>query len=161
MGHLLDPSLWLPDACAWAEWQEQRSLAAGRPLDRRELELARRVGVARPSRIRIHVVETFPRPRDPQLHAVADHMGFFSAGMLGLTLGHAVLIAAGHEGSERLLRHEFRHVFQYEVAGSTVAFLGDYFGQLLDVGYLDAPLEIDARAHELEDHRAGPLPEQA
>ncbi|MEO1087177.1 MAG: hypothetical protein AAFY88_23320, partial [Acidobacteriota bacterium] len=83
-------------------------------------------------------------------HAVADHMGFFSAGMLGLTLGHAVLIADGHENNERLLRHEFRHVYQYEAAGSTVAFLSDYFAQLLDVGYLEAPLEIDARAHEVE-----------
>ncbi|MEO1369685.1 MAG: hypothetical protein AAFX50_21095, partial [Acidobacteriota bacterium] len=136
-------------------------ISAGRHLYRRELELARRVGVVQRSRVRIHVVEAFPRPRDPQLHAVADHMGFFSAGMLGLTLGHAVLIADGHAGDERLLRHELRHVFQYEAAGSTAAFLSDYFGQLLDVGYLDAPLEIDARAHELEDHRTGQSPERA
>lgn len=79
-------------------------------------------------------------------------MGFFSPGMLGLTLHYAVLIADGHVDDERLLRHEFRHVYQYETAGSTVAFLEDYFAQLLDVGYRDAPLEIDARRHEVADH---------
>ncbi len=42
----------------------------------------------------------------------------------------------------RLLRHEFRHVHQYEKAGSISAFLPIYLGQI------DAPLEADARAHE-------------
>lgn len=147
---LYDLQTWLSKACSWAEAQEKSSLAAGRPLTDSEADFARRVGVAHPEGIRVHVVEDFPRPHDPQLRAIADQMGFFSAGMIGLTLRYAVLIADGHENSERLLRHEFRHVHQYEAAGSIENFLSAYFSQLIEVGYRDAPLEIDARAYEVD-----------
>ena len=70
--------------------------------------------------------------------------------MIGLTLGHAVLVDARHQRSERLLRHEFRHVYQYEAAGGFGAFLTDYLAQIVEYGYFDAPLEVDARAHELD-----------
>jgi len=42
-------------------------------------------------------------------------------------------------------------VYQYEQHGSIAAFLPVYLSQVLEVGYQDAPLERDARAHELAD----------
>ncbi len=68
--------------------------------------------------------------------------------MVGLTLGDAVFICVGHEMNPRLLRHELRHVYQYEQAGSISAFLPLYLGQIVQFGYRNAPLEQDARAHE-------------
>jgi hypothetical protein len=58
-----------------------------------------------------------------------------------------VFACTGHV-DPRLLRHEFRHVHQYEMAGSIIAFLPVYLGQIVQFGYRDAPLEVDARAHE-------------
>jgi len=73
--------------------------------------------------------------------------GLLGPGMVGLTLGYGVYICRGH-GTVRLLSHEFRHVYQYERAGSIAAFLPVYLHQIATVGYYNAPFEIDARAHE-------------
>ncbi len=73
---------------------------------------------------------------------------FLGPQTLGLTLGHSVLVRRGHE-STRLLSHEFRHVHQYEQAGSVATFLSVYLKEVLDHGYAAAPLEVDARTHEI------------
>jgi hypothetical protein len=67
--------------------------------------------------------------------------------MVGLTLGDGVYVCHGH-GTVRLLSHEFRHVYQYEQAGSIGAFLPVYLQQIVTFGYNNAPLEVDARTHE-------------
>ncbi len=48
----------------------------------------------------------------------------------------------------RLLAHECRHVYQYEVAGSIEAFLPLYLKQIAEFTYKRAPYELDARAWE-------------
>jgi hypothetical protein len=68
--------------------------------------------------------------------------------MVGLTLGYAVLVCPGYGRDVRLLSHEFRHVYQYEQAGSIAAFLPVYLQQIVTVGYQNAAYERDARAHE-------------
>jgi hypothetical protein len=65
-----------------------------------------------------------------------------------MTLGYGIMIV-GERASRRLLSHELRHVHQYEDAGSIAAYIPRYLGQIVDVGYFDAPFERDARAHEL------------
>jgi hypothetical protein len=52
-------------------------------------------------------------------------------------------------GTPRLISHEFRHVAQYEVAGSIEAFLPVYLAQIVEAGYEAAPFEVDARNHEI------------
>ena len=139
--------LLLPKAIAWAEEQASRVAGSGRLLDERQLELARGVGVARPERIRVAVVDALPMPDDPTLRAAALQTGLLGPGMVGLTLGHSVFICRGNE-TVRLLSHEFRHVYQYEQAGSIAAFLPGYLQQIVRFGYANAALEHDARAHE-------------
>jgi hypothetical protein len=67
--------------------------------------------------------------------------------MVGITFGHGIYIREGTV-SNRLVSHELRHVHQYEAAGSIAAFLATYLQQIVTVGYDNAPLELDARAHE-------------
>ena len=81
------------------------------------------------------------------LHATAEQAGLAAPHMAGLMLGYAVFVRRGHD-SVRLLSHEFRHVYQYEQAGSIGAFLSVYIRQVVQFGYQQAPLEIDARKHE-------------
>jgi hypothetical protein len=138
----------LPRAIAWAEAQSRSVLDCGAPLDAAARTLARSVGVANPERIRVRIVEAMPLPDDVELRAAALRAGLLAPGTLGLTLGYAVLVRRGHEKTTRLLSHEFRHVYQYERAGSIVAFLPVYLQEIVARGYADAPSEVDARAHE-------------
>jgi len=138
----------MPAAVAWAERRAHHAAKAGIVLTREETLLARRVGVAHPELVRIEVVEDLPTPEEPVLRAAAVQAGLIGPGMAGLTLGHAIFIRRGHKDA-RLLSHELRHVHQYEQHGSIAAFLAVYLPQVVACGYAAAPLEIDARAHEV------------
>ncbi|RQR44206.1 MULTISPECIES: hypothetical protein [unclassified Burkholderia] len=139
----------LPDAVAWADAQAAHGLAQGVPLTPAQADDARTVGVARPERIRVVVADRLPFPDTPALGAIARDTGLLSPGTIGLTLGHAVFVLRGHD-TRRLLTHEFRHVHQYEEAGSIGAFLARYLHEIATVGYHDAPLEADARQYEFD-----------
>jgi hypothetical protein len=138
----------LPRAVAWAEAQARSALDAGAPPDAAAQALARSVGVTSPERIRVRVVDRIPLPDAVQLRAAALHAGLLAPDTLGLTLGYAVFVRSGHETSLRLLSHEFRHVYQYERAGSIASFLPTYLREIVTHGYAGSPSEIDARAHE-------------
>jgi hypothetical protein len=140
----------LPKAIAWAEDQARRVATSGSALTEVEREVARSVGVAEPERIRVALVDALPTPEDPALAAAAAQTGLLGPGMVGLTLGHSIFIVRGHE-SVRLLSHEFRHVYQYEEAGSIAAFLPGYLSQIVQFGYANTPFEADALAHERND----------
>ncbi len=137
-----------PRAAQWAAAMEARVLATGRTLTLDEMRDATQVGVRAPERIRIALVSSIEPPEDPELRAIAAEADLFGSWVAGLTLGYAVLIVIGHE-NRRLLSHEFRHVCQYEQAGSIEAFLAEYLEQIATVGYAAAPLELDACAHEI------------
>ena len=140
----------LPKASSWAEGQAARGNDLGRALFLPESALARKIGVSHPEKIRIIIVETLPMPTDSALRSAAEQIGFLDGGMVGLTLGYSIFICRGHESS-RLLSHEFRHVYQYEQAGSIGAFLSEYLLQIVELGYDASPFEIDAQAYECTD----------
>lgn len=137
-----------PRAVEWAEAQSELVLGQGTPLDRAGLALASAVGVREPERIRLGVMPTVPFPDDPLLRAAAVEVGLMDPNTVGLTLGYAVVVVAGHESDLCLLAHEFRHVHQYELAGSIRAFLPPYLAEIVEFGYAAAPSEVDARNHE-------------
>lgn len=138
----------LPKAIAWAEDRSDFIMTHGVPLSAQDIADARTVGVSSPEKIRIVVVTSMPLPDDDELRSVALALGMLGPATAGLTLGHGIFILQGHE-SRRLFTHELRHVYQYERAGSMESFLLEYLDQVLTIGYWDAPLEMDARAHEL------------
>jgi hypothetical protein len=140
----------IPHAIQWAEATAEYAATSGRVLDAGEQALARRVGVTQPEKIRLLAVDQMPYPEHPLLQVAAMATDFLGPQTLGLTLGHAVLVRRGHE-STRLCSHEFRHVHQYEQAGSIAAFLPGYLEQMVEYGYADAPLEQDAQAHEITE----------
>jgi hypothetical protein len=138
-----------PLAVDWAKRLEADAAIAGQPLDEAGQQIARQVGVQRPERIRIVVSDEMPYPEHPMLRAAALQTGLLGPSMAGLTLGYAVFIREG-EVSRRLMSHEFRHVAQYEAAGSIDQFLPAYLQQVVEVGYHAAPYEVDARRHEIQ-----------
>jgi hypothetical protein len=139
----------LPKAIAWAEARSTEITASGAPLTNLELRLAHLVGVQEPERVRILEVRQIPQPEDPELREAVAATGLIGPRTIGLTLGYGIYIVAGHS-TNRLVSHECRHVYQYETAGSIGSFLPVYLAQIATDGYEAAPLEMDARAHELD-----------
>lgn len=137
----------VPKAIAWAEAQYSSIAQAGQPLNEAQLAIASSVGVLHPELIRIVEVSHVPIPEDPDLRHAAFAMSLLDPGTAGLTLGYGVYVCRGRK-DVRLLSHEFRHVQQYEQAGSIAAYLPAYLEQVAAMGYDNAPFEIDARAHE-------------
>jgi hypothetical protein len=140
----------LPSAIKWSETLSAEVSQSGKKLSETEISIARDVGVMHPGLIRIAMVDRLPLPEDLQLRAAAIQTGLLGSGMVGLTLGHAVLICHGNK-TIQLLSHEFRHVHQYEQYGSIANYLPIYLQQIVEVGYVNAPFEIDARAHEKKE----------
>ncbi|MCX7185423.1 MAG: hypothetical protein NTW90_09395 [Nitrosospira sp.] len=139
--------LLMPKAIAWAESQFSFIAEVGQPISGFLLAVAGSVGVLHPELIRIAEVPHLPLPEDPELRKAALAAGLLGPGMVGLTFGYGVYVCHGHK-DVRLLSHEFRHVHQYEHAGSIASFLPIYLEQIATFGYNNAPLEVDARAHE-------------
>ena len=139
----------IPRATEWAIRLAAEASATGTYLDPQLVDIARRVGVRHPERIRLRVVDKVPLPTDPMLAQAARQAGLAGEGMVGITLGNVVFVRSGHETDVRLLSHEFRHVAQYESSGGIAGFLEVHLRHLAAFGYEDAPFEIDARAHEI------------
>jgi len=139
----------LPRAIEWVKAQSASILESGSPLNALEFRLAQAVGVTYPDRIRVSVVQSLPLPDDPELRHVALETGLLGPGNIGVTYGYGIYVCDGHV-TNRLISHECRHVYQYERAGSIDTFLPVYLHQIATVGYYDAPLEVDARQHELD-----------
>lgn len=138
----------LEKVIAWAEQQSALIQRDGIPLSHSITKIALAVGVAHPERIRLFQVTSIPIPDDPQLTRMASETGLFTPNLAGLTLGYGIYLRHGY-CTPRKLFHELRHVYQYEQAGSIAAFLAEYLKQITQYGYVNAPLEIDARRHEV------------
>ena len=138
----------LPRAIDWANAQSSEILANGEPLTETGLKLAAAVGVSDAAKVRVSTVSALPLPEDPDLRAVALDTGLLGPDMIGLTLGYGIYVCVGHIDN-RLISHECRHVYQYEVAGSIENYLPVYLRQIAVHGYEYAPFEIDAREHEI------------
>ena len=138
-----------PKAIAWAESLQAHAFRVGQALSVQDLELARNIGVIRPERIRVAEVTSLPLPGDADLRAAATQTGLMSDQTIGMSFGYGIYIRQG-ELCTRLLSHEFRHVYQYEQAGSLAKFISEYMLQIITLGYARAPLEIDALDHQVD-----------
>lgn len=133
-------------AVAWAIAHELEILAIGKPLSLTEIALAESVEVREPESIRVQLVAKLPMPDHPSLQSLIDQSDLRS--LHGLTVGHGIYIVQDRF-TPKLLSHELRHVAQYEQYGSIRGFMVEYITQVAQHGYRDAPLEIDARNHEV------------
>lgn len=137
-----------PAAIEWAQARSRAALAHGRPLAADEVALARSVGVRHPEKVRLEHVDRIELPEAPALREAASRVGLVPASAGGMTLGHGVVIVRSEAADRRLLAHELRHVAQYEACGGIAAFLTVHLQDLARLGYVRAPFEEDARAHE-------------
>jgi len=138
----------MPATLAWAASVNAAVLAQGKPLSLWQAADAVEVGVLRPEAVRILRVPGLPQPDCPHFHSLATQSGLDLGQSAGMALGYAVLICHHALGVRRILRHELRHVAQFEQSGDLGRFLDTYLAQIAQHGYRDAPFEVDARRHE-------------
>ncbi len=138
----------MPATLAWARGLSATVLAQGKPLSSWQAADAVEVGVLRPDAVRILRVPVLPQPDCPHFCSLATQSGLDLGGSAGMALGYAVLICHGALGDRRVLRHELRHVAQFEQSRDLGRFLDLYLAQIAEHGYHNAPLELDARRHE-------------
>jgi hypothetical protein len=136
----------LPLAVQWAEEQEQRALCEGVPLSVAETADAKTIGVRAPERVRLLRVEIVPVPAHPQLRAAAESIHFLSAETRGLTLQYGVFVRWDCWRDRSLIAHELVHTAQYERLGGILPFLRQYLSECLNIGYANAPMELEAAA---------------
>lgn len=136
----------VPAAIAWTETLSAEILRQGIPLSAELQALAGSVGVRQPEAIRLWETEYLPMPEDAELRQAIFATGLLGANMSALSLGYGVVVRSGSNLS-RLLGHNFRHVYQFEQAGSLAAFMTQYVQQVIEYGHEQAPLELDARAY--------------
>ena len=134
-----------PRAVEWARSVSDQVASTGLVLNDAGLSLARSVGVEHPDRIRLAMVIALPVDDDPLLQQAAAYTGVLGPNSVGITLGYSVIVRHGYQ-SPRLLSHEFRQVQQYEKGGSIESMVPVYLNQIVEFGYDNAPMEVDARA---------------
>ena len=138
----------MPATLTWATSINATVLALGRPLSLWQAADADEVGVLRPDAVRILRVPNLSQPDSPHFRRLAKQSGLDLTGSAGMALGYAVLICHSALGERRVLRHELRHVAQFEQSGDLSRFLDRYLAQMVEYGYRDSPFEVDARRHE-------------
>ena len=138
---------------AWLFEVESNILTNGVELTDIETRDAISVGVQFPEKIRVLTVDKISKPDNPLLIQAGQETGLLSDTTIGRTVGYGIEILKG-ESSRRLLRHEFRHVFQFEQAGSIEQFTIEYVKSVLSTGYFDSIFEQDARAAEIPDDKS-------
>lgn len=107
------------------------------------MELARKLGVIQPERIRIVVLDKFPMPADPELLAEASGYGLGSYFEGGRTMGYAIMLKPRYANNPVVVSHELVHVSQHDRMGRE-AFLLRYLLEMEIVGYARSPLELEA-----------------
>ena len=121
-------------------------MCEGVPLSDTELADAKAIGVRNPERVRLLQVEMVPAPAHPMLRAAAASINFLTAAPRGLALDYGIFVRADCWRDRALIAHELVHTAQYERLGGILPFLQTYILQCATVGYLNAPLELEAVA---------------
>lgn len=121
----------LPLAHQWVESKEKEILASGDPLSNDLKEFAYKIGIKHPERVRVLVCEA---------------IGLIPRNLAGLTLNYGIFLRKDCASQLIIYKHELVHVLQYEQLGGTKRFLNKYINEVLNFGYPNAPMEVEARS---------------
>jgi len=104
----------LPYALEQNSLLQAHALNEGTPLNAEGIELARQLGVKRPERVRILVVDKIPKFRTADRLVKTQAEIALTATIAGITSGYGIYIAKSHEDKIWVLAHELVHVAQFE-----------------------------------------------
>ena len=123
--------------------KEKEAIEKGIPLTSYQLEVAKKIGLKHPEKVRIYYVNKLPFPSDPTLAALARKYGYSSPMMGAYTYGYGIWMKKAAKGDRELMSHELIHVRQAEQLG-LMEQTKQYLMQLFIYGYAKAPMELEA-----------------
>jgi len=135
-------------ALVWVRRRQALVLRDGIPLTRIQAELALALGVASCERVRVVTAAIVPIPLPRWARGMAQRAGWVSPHIVGMTLGHGIVLREDYCDDMGLLAHELAHVSQYERLGGVAGFLRHYLRECVWPGYPHGALELEARAAE-------------
>ncbi len=132
-----------PLSLKYVKANEQIALSQGVPLLPQYLEIADKIGIKNPEKIRVLYVERLPLPENKSLLFQMQRLSLDSPYFTGTTFGYGIWISNKMKGDKLLIAHELIHVKQMEALGLE-EFTKKYLLQLAIFGYAEAPIEIEA-----------------
>ena len=142
-------------AMVWVHHRQATILREGIALTHEQRDLARVLGVTAVERVRVMSASVVPMPMPDFARRVAESAGWISPHIVGMTLGHGIVLHDDCCGDQQLLAHELTHVHQYERLGGIAPFLRHYLRECVWLGYPLGPLEMEASAAEIRGSTAG------
>ena len=142
-------------AIVWVRRRQAVILREGLALTHEQREFARALGVTAIERVRVMSASVVPMPLPDFARRVAESAGWISPHIVGMTLGHGIVVHHDCCGDRQLLAHELTHVHQYERLGGIAPFLRHYLRECVWPGYPHGPLEMEASAAEIQGSTAG------
>lgn len=135
-------------AVVWVCWRQAAVLRGGVALSPAQRDVAIAVGVVAVERVRVMYASCVALPLPRWMQNVTQRAGWFSQRIVGMTLGHGIVIQQDYRHDLRLLAHELAHVSQYERLRGIAGFLRPYLRECVWPGYPHGALEREARAAE-------------
>lgn len=136
----------LPQYISWANEMELAGLNSGKPLDEKQLAIAKEIGLQKPENVRLVYVDKVPFPYENiLLRVVGEAVGFIGDGIVNnaQVFGFSIYVRKGYELTTPNLAHELVHVLQIERA-SLEQVITQHFADLSRYGYDNSPLEVEA-----------------
>ena len=133
----------LAKAIIFVRKSENIALSKGRKLNPAETQYARALGIKHPENIRIKYQFRFPKPKDKQLLAEFNRLGFGSFFEGGRTNGYGIFIKSYFPNKKSIIHHELVHIKQMEDRGLDL-FIKQYLEEAMTYDYFDIPLEVEA-----------------
>ncbi|MFC7336677.1 hypothetical protein ACFQY0_05780 [Haloferula chungangensis] len=131
-----------PTLARWSQSRERSILRSGERLPEASIQFATELGIRSPESLRLEISEIIPSPIPPALITLASRLGIPLFSPAGMCLGRGISATSRDPG---LIRHELVHTLQYQQLGGHRPFMWRYVYEILKVGYVAAPLEIEAR----------------
>ena len=133
----------LPAAEQFVYENERKALDNGIKLNAKQMDIARKVGLKYPEKVRLYYVDRLPFPEEPELAKLAKEYGYSSPFMGAYTYSYGIWIKRAESTNQVLLSHELIHVRQAEQMGLKEQ-TKQYLLQLFIYGYENAPMEKEA-----------------
>jgi len=135
---------YLPEVVHWIEEMENFIQSNGRFLNNEELTFAKKIGILNYEIIKVWESKRVPKPKNIMIQYLGNEIGFFSSNTNGISFRYGIFIHSSCSNKISVLEHELIHTLQYERFGGIEKFILCYLDDVLNNGYENSVLEIEA-----------------
>lgn len=138
-----------PLTLSWFKEVEAKYLSKGRSLSDEETEIALKVGVTHPERVRVIVLKDFPIPDNKTLYSQAKQYGLGSPAESSRIMGNIIMLKARFKDERWMLAHQLSYIAQQEKMGRQ-EFVRRFIAEREILGSKRAPMELNANKVALD-----------